>query len=72
VYVTVPFPVPLVFPVRVIQSTRLEADQLQPAGAVILTEPLPPLEGRLALAGEIEKAQKLDGIRATITVESCE
>jgi hypothetical protein len=72
VYVTVPLPVPLVFPVRVIQSTRLEADQLHPAGAVTFTEPLPPFAGRFALAGEIEREQKVAGMRATMTVESCE
>ena len=69
---TVPFPVPLVLPVKVIQLTRLTADQLHPGGAFTFTEPTPPLAGRLAFGGEIEKAHDKEGTRATKTVESCE
>jgi hypothetical protein len=54
------------------QSTWLTAVQLQSAGADTSTEPDPPFEGRLALVGEVEKSQKLEGTRATKTVESCE
>jgi hypothetical protein len=51
---TVPFPLPLLPEVMVIQAALLEADQAQPAPAVTITFPAPPVEGNNLLTGEIE------------------
>jgi hypothetical protein len=50
----VPLPVPLAPAVIVTQLTLLEAVREQPELVVILTLPLPPVETKEALAGEIE------------------
>jgi hypothetical protein len=50
----VPFPVPLLPEVIVIQPAVLDAVQEHPLPAVTLTLPLPPLAPNEALVGKIE------------------
>jgi hypothetical protein len=54
---TVPLPVPLAPDVIVIQPALLVAVQAHPLAAVTLTEPLPPLAGIAAVAGNMLKLQ---------------
>ena len=53
----VPLPLPLLPEVMVIQPALLEAVQEQPLGVVILTDPVPPVEVKDWLVGEMEELQ---------------
>ena len=56
-YPQFPLPLPLVPEVTAIQLAPLEALQEQPFGADTLTDPVPPVEVKGWLAGEMEKLQ---------------
>ena len=68
VYVTDPFPEPLLPELMAIQETVLLAVQLQPAPAVTLTVPVPPTEAKPLLVGEIEYVQLLPAAWVTVKV----
>jgi hypothetical protein len=57
VNVTVPFPLPWAPPVTVIHCALLSACQEQPAGAKMLTVPLPPVAGKLTAVGDTATVQ---------------
>ena len=57
-YFTVPFPLPLLPEVIVIQLTLLVAVQLHPLDVITLTLPLPPLEAKDLLVELIEYEQE--------------
>jgi hypothetical protein len=52
-----PLPVPLAPDVTVIHATLLAAVHEQPEAAVIADDPVPPVDGTVEAAGEIENVQ---------------
>ena len=68
VYVTVPFPLPLLPPVTVIQLSLLVAVQLQPLPAVTLTLAPPPAAATVWLVGD---TAKLHAALLCVTVTVC-
>jgi hypothetical protein len=59
--VTVPDPVPVVLLEIVTQAALLDAAQLQVDDVVIVTVPVPPLDGNVWLVGEIVKTHGVEG-----------